>query len=189
MLARHADLLFGLNELRSAVVRAGPAAGDWKAPSRGLAQGDPLSPLGAALYAAALAAVLAAEIPEVSFQTFVDDRTTLAYSVADFVRARDLVQQLDNLCGQLEDDGKLEVAFINAPDEAFQPNARRDHLDLLGMRFNLQGRRAPSLAPTALSRKAEVMKRLDQLHKVSRCLSLTKHELHRAIVATMGLLR
>ena len=90
------------------------------------------------------------------------------------------MQQLDDLCGQLE-----------GPDEAFQsfPNARCDHLDLLGIRFDLQGRRAPSLAPKALSRKAEVMKRLDRLHKVSRCLSLNKHKLHRASVATMGLLR
>ena len=54
------------------------------------------------------------------------------------------------------------------------PNARSDYLDLLG------------IAPKALSRKAEVMKRLDRLHKVSRCLVLN---LHRVIVATLGLLR
>ena len=102
--ARHSDLLFGLNELCPAVVRTGPAAGDWQVPSRGLAQGDPLSPLGAALYAAAHTAVLAAEVHGLSFQTFVDDRTTIAHNVADLVRARDLVQQLNELRGQIEDD-------------------------------------------------------------------------------------
>ena len=67
MRPKHADLFFGLNQRRPAIVRTGAVAGDWKIPDRGLAQGDPVSPLGAALFAAAHAAVLASEVPGVVF--------------------------------------------------------------------------------------------------------------------------
>ena len=191
MRPKHADLFFGLNHRRPAIIRTGAVAGDWKVPDRGLAQGDPVSPLGAALYAAAHAAVLASEVPGVVFHTYVDDRTTVATTTQDLSSAVQVLHELDNLSGQKEDDSKEELAFVNASPQDFDmfSSARTDYLDLLGIRLDLNGSAPPRLAPKAKARTEQLALRLERLRKISRCLHLGEHRRQRAVATSLSLLR
>ena len=58
------------------------------------------------------------------------------------------------------------------------PAARSSHLDLLSIRFDLQGSAPPALAPKARSRRKEFESRFDGLAKIAKGLYLAEHRLH-----------
>ena len=80
-------------------------------PERGLAQGDPGSPLGAAALAGAHARRVAAG-HDITFTTYVDEPTMLADAPQTVEAAADALAYLDWLSGQEEDPTKLEIAAI-----------------------------------------------------------------------------
>ena len=112
------------------------------------------------MFAAAHRAVLANKVPAVELHTFVDDRTTP--SAEALLQATEVLSELDEMSGQLEDPTKEELAFVNAPAPALEtfPAARTDLLDLLGIRFDLLGSAPPRLAPKAKAGQ-EVELRID----------------------------
>ena len=190
MRPRHAELFFGLNRSRPAVVKAGAACGDWFLPERGMAHGDPVSPLAAALYSAAHTAVPHSAFLWVFFKTYVDDRTVCTHGSEEMHGVVFLLTELDYLSGQAEDPYKEEWACV-MPDQAMQeqfPQARTQYLDLLGIRINLGGG-PPSLAPKAAARRTEVHRRLDRLQKFSRGLHVGEAALQKVVAGTMSLLR
>ena len=65
-------MLFESNRPRPAIIRAGAAVSDWQVPETGMAHGDPMSPLAAALVAGAHARCLRACVPGTEFYTYVD---------------------------------------------------------------------------------------------------------------------
>ena len=92
------------------------------------------------------AAVLRSEVPEVSLNTYVDDRTVCGPTCEGMHRAVALLTELDHLTGQAEDPFKEEMARVCPSDDMIQqfPRARSDHLDLLGIRLHFNDS-APSL--------------------------------------------
>ena len=190
MPSRHAELLCGLNRARPAVVKADPACGDWIVPGRGVAQGDLASPLAAVLFAAAHAAVVHSELPEVSLYTFIDDRTPCSCSCGDMQQAVFLLTELDHLSGQAEDPFKEEMACIHPSEDMLRqfPRARSDYLDLLGIRLSCNDN-AHSISPKAAARRAEVFTRLERLRRVGGGLQFGGTALHRVVVGITSLLR
>jgi ribonuclease HI len=187
----HAELLFRFSERRPAVVRHGAVVGGWRTPERGFPQGDPVAPMAAALYAAAHAAVLLAEVPSVELHTYVDDRTCLSRSRQDVGRAAETLAELDRLSGQAEDPKKEETAFIHATvlDVAAWPRASGEYFDLLGVRFDLTGKNPPHQAPRAQARLEEFLTRLTRLRTYPGIGKVGTARVLRVVKATMGLMR
>ena len=191
MLPKHAELYFELNRRRPAVIKAGSAVSQWQVPDRGMPQGDPVSPLAAALYAAAHEAVIRNDFPAASFYTFVDDRTICTTQEQHMTGVVNLLRELDHLSGQAEDATKEEMAIVNAVPESRDlfPHARDEYIDLLGIRFDLNGKAAPSTAPRARARFKELGLRVERLGKITRNLQLGSSQLCKVMIATMGLFR
>ena len=189
MRPQHADFLFDLNRGRPAIVRAGQAVGAWQVPERGMAQGDPISPMAAALLAGAHSRVLLAALPDVHFFTYVDDRTLFSSCCQQMIQAVTLLGDLDRLSGQQEEVAKEELAGFALSDD-FQanfPQINYEFLDLLGIRFHFDGS-STALSPKAAARWSELQLRLQRLRKLAKGLRLSSHQLFQVVKAEMGLL-
>ena len=190
MRPQHAATLFDMNRSHPAIIRAGAAVGDWCTPERGMAQGDPISPMAAALMAGAHARVLKVEVPRASFFTYVDDRTLSTSTVEDMRSATELLSHLDQLSGQMEDSAKEEYACVGFSQEEVRgfPDMNFQFLDLLGIRMCLQSA-AWEVSPKALGRWEQLQVRVRRLRSLSGGLRLSRDQLLAVVSATMGLVR
>jgi hypothetical protein len=186
MQRRHAVMLFMNNVARPTVIKVGGGlTSDWYEVTRGMAQGDPASPLAAAILAGAHARYLRRVTEgKVHFWTYVDDRAMIAESAEELDTAVEALQRLDALSGQMEDDGKLEVETVN-----IDGGGGRGYLDLLGVRLSLCGVHPPEVAPRVLRRNEVFMTRLRRLQAVRRAAALEPRRVQRVIACTAGLLR
>ena len=186
----HAAMLFEINRRRPAIVRAGAAVGEWQFPDRGMAQGDPISPLAAALVAGAHARCLRACVPGIEFHTYVDDRTLSCTCPRQARDAITLLNELDDLSGQAEDPAKEEFAGINLQDDwdTVCPRVNKDFLDLLGIRVHFSDG-SFGIAPKAHARWTELEARLKRLQTLSRGMRLSRDQIGIAVKATLGLLQ
>ncbi len=88
-LSKELAVLFGVrlehSELlcpqRPAIMKAGGAVGKWIVPERGMAQGDPVSPLAAALFAAWLTAALSHHVDDGTWTTTSLDEIEKAFQL------------------------------------------------------------------------------------------------------------
>ncbi|CAK0904175.1 unnamed protein product [Prorocentrum cordatum] len=151
-------------------------ASDSMVPERGLAQGDPGSPLGAAILAGPHARRFAAD-HDIMFTTYVDDRTMIADTPQDVESAADALAYLDWLSGQ-EDPGKLAVAAANVQGGNYQ-----SYVDVLGVGLDLSGANPPETAPRALRRAQELLARLTKIKRVSRAARLPRRRVRQVVLA------
>ena len=186
----HAAMLFEINRRRPAVVRAGAAVGEWQFPDRGMAQGDPISPLAAALVAGAHARCLRACVPGTEFYTYVDDRTLSCTCPRQARDAITLLNELDDLSGQAEDPAKEEFAGINLQDDwdTVCPRVNKDFLELLGIRVHFSDG-SFGIAHKAHARWTELEARLRRLQTLSRGMRLSRDQIGIAVKAALGLLQ
>jgi hypothetical protein len=116
----------------------------------------------------------------VRLHTYVDDRTLIAETKADLKTATEIIQHLDRLSGQQEDAGKEENVCI-------ERGMGNGFLDLLGVRFDVSGEAPAHLAPRAVRRAEELLRRLKRLKGVSRAARLHPQQTVRVVLATTGL--
>ncbi|CAK0833437.1 unnamed protein product, partial [Prorocentrum cordatum] len=180
---KDAVFLFSDNSARNTVVKVAGYASDSMVPGRGLAQGDPGSPLGAAILAGAHARRLAAD-HDIMFTTYVDDRTMTADAPQEVESAADTLAYLDWLSGQEEDPGKLAVAAANVQGGNYQ-----SYVDVLGVRLDLSGANPPEAAPRALRRAQELLARLTRIQRISWAARLPRRRVRQVVLANIGILR
>ena len=190
MRPQHASTLFDMNRSRPAIIRAGAAVGGWHTPERGMAQGDPISPMAAAIMAGAHTRVLKAEVPRADLFTYVDDRTLSATSPEVMQSATELLLELDHLSGQREDPSKEEYAGVGlSPDDCRMfPGVNLHFLDLLGIRMHLQSSHR-EVSPKALARWEDLQERVRRFRSISRGLRLSRDQIFAVVSATLGLFR
>ncbi|CAK0905561.1 unnamed protein product, partial [Prorocentrum cordatum] len=118
----HAHFLFSVNVDKPTILRGGEYAMRAPPPDSGLAQGDPNSPVGAAVVAATHKAILKSTVDGLQyFDTYVDDRTALTNSLEADRHYTLEVARLDRLTGQREDPKKGSMAAVfltNGADRA-----------------------------------------------------------------------
>ncbi|CAK0813607.1 unnamed protein product, partial [Prorocentrum cordatum] len=180
---KDAVLLFMNNVGRDTVVKVSGYASDLPLVLRGLAQGDPASPLGAAILAGAHARKVCS-VFDVGMGTYVDDRTTYANDRDTLDGAEALLRRLDELSGQKEDDSKQDRAAVNVAG-----GQHKDHLDLLGVRLDLTGRKPPAAAPRARKRVANLLDKLRRLRTVAKAARLGRRARKRVVMALAGSIR
>ncbi|CAK0846108.1 unnamed protein product [Prorocentrum cordatum] len=180
---KDAVFLFSDNSARNIVVKVAGYASGSMVPERGLAQGDPGSPLGAAILAGAHAGRLAAD-HDIMFTTYVDDRIMIADTPQEVESAADALAYLDWFSGQGEDPGKLAVAAAKVQGGNYQ-----SYVDVLGVRLDLSGANPPEAAPRALRRVQELLARLTRIQRISRAARLPRRRVRQVVLANVGILR
>lgn len=185
MLPCHAQALFAISRRRPARPRTGTYLGGERMLDRGLPQGDPASPLAAALYAAGHRDLLAAVCPRASLSTYVDDRTLRGSSAEVVLEASALSRHWDFITDQAEEPAKTEHALVNCSSSSccLLPGARVDFLDLLGIRLLLPQARRPGAPPRALRRTEEILRRLRRL----RTLGVGPQRRRGGLAAVLGI--
>ena len=193
MLAKDAALLCNVNVSRPTTVRLGNLASDWQAVLRGMCQGDPASPLAAAVLAGTHRRLLAVEVPHpaVKLGTYVDDRQLLAPDRIIMRTAVVALQELDRISGQMEDPKKEEgLSFGQTQELAPGDAAEKDHVDLLGVRFYLDEQGRVGLdAPRVMKRFDKLVTRLERLRSLARAAALSPKQIVAVISAQAGIAR
>ncbi|CAK0825242.1 unnamed protein product [Prorocentrum cordatum] len=202
----HAHFLFSVNVDKPTILRGGEYAMRAPPPDSGLAQGDPSSPLGAAVVAATHKAILKSTVDGLQyFDTYVDDRTALTNSLEADRHDTQEVARLDRLMGQREDPKKGSMAAVfltNGTDRADSilplplplTNSRADnHIDtdieVLGIVFDLTGSRNPRSGPRTERRAGELQERLRRIARIAKAAGLGARRRMAMMRAIMSLWR